>query len=61
MGGDQSADEKEYSGEDRGEESDWPSAGNDSGASGVSFTGDNESSMEGVDIKLEEEEESECW
>ena len=32
--------------------------GNDSGASGTSFAGDNESSMEGADGKLEEEEDS---
>ena len=31
--------------------SDWSLVGNDSGASGMSFAGDNESSMEGAKVK----------
>ena len=47
-GGDQVESEEEDGEEDRGEESDWTSYGNNSGAIGASFTGDDESLMEGT-------------
>ena len=51
-------DEKEDSRSDRGGDSDWSLVGNDIGTSGMSFTGDDESWMEDVEGKSEEEEDS---
>ena len=59
--GDHAADkveESRYYGE---EDSDWPAEGDNSSASGAYFTGDNKSSMEGVDGKSGEEEEIGGW
>ena len=59
--GDHTLDKEKDIREDGGENSDCPSAGNNSGASGVSFTGDDNYLMESADGKSEEEEDSWGW
>ena len=56
--GDHAVDEKEDSRQDGREDSDWPLAGNDSGASGTSLNNDDESLMEVAEGKSEEKEDS---